>query len=180
MRKTFIFLLLVLVNLFRANTQEVNSKVRAEIIAKENFSKSKHKKKEKYGITKEVNRVIVSSPVIKQNISEYSGVYQVHDLNYYIELKIKDKVNIEATWKEPDNTSSGFKIFYLKNISIRNALFTATKVSPEGVQELLEGVFINKNDNGIVDFGLGIKLPKSITLNGLTMDKLFFKKVKQN
>jgi len=52
------------------------------------------------------------------------------------------------------------------------------QVNANGSETPLEGVFINKNDNGQTEFGLGIKLSTSITIdNALHVDKLFFKKV---
>ncbi len=45
-------------------------------------------------------------------------------------------------------------------------------------RKIWEGVFINKNDNGNVEFGLGIKLSKPIQLTeGLKITKIFLKKV---
>ena len=47
-----------------------------------------------------------------------------------------------------------------------------------GEEELWEGVFIDRNDNGNAEFGLGIKLGKPISLTeGLKIERIFFKKV---
>ncbi len=157
-------------------SQELTAKERAELIAGENFSKSKHLKKEKYGITKEVNKDIVSTPVIWQNVKDYAGVYKAYGFDYTLVLNIKDAPNIEGTIKENNGTNES--AFPLKNITIKDALFKAIQVNADGTATPLVGVFINKNENGQTEFGLGIKLSKSITKdNALQIDKMFYKKV---
>ena len=158
-------------------SQELSAKERAETIARENFSKSKYMKKEKFGVTKELNRVVVSTPVIEKNVKDYSGVYKAYGFDHTLTLNIKDAQNIQATLKENIGANSN-STSLLKNITINDALFKAVQVNADGTDTPLEGVFINKNDNGQTEFGLGIKLSKSITIdNALHIDKLFFKKV---
>lgn len=157
------------------SAQQNGDRERGELIAKEDFSKSKYMKKEKYGVVKELNRVIVSQPVIKQNKHEYAGLYKAQDFGNTIELKITGNT-IEAILQKGNDDSVSDLFYQLKNIVINDALFKATLINKNGNEEIAEGVFINKNDNGIIDFGLGIKLPKNITINGLHIDKLFFKK----
>lgn len=157
-------------------SQQLSAKEHAEVIARENFSKSKHVRKEKYGIVKEVNRVIVSEPVIKQNIKEYSGSYEALDLHYLMELTVTEKAST-GILKIPGKENNIYQTFPLKDISIKDAYFKAILVHTVGSEEPLEGVFINKNDNGVIDFGLGIKLQNSMTKDGLIIDKIFFKKM---
>ncbi|MCW3106664.1 MAG: hypothetical protein JWQ09_1170 [Segetibacter sp.] len=157
--------------------QQMEPKERAAFIAKEEFSKSKYRKVEKYGITKEKSKVIISTPVIKQDIKEYAGVYKANGHDYMLTLNIEDEKKITGTIKEPA-ANNNYATFTLKNISIDNALFKAVKVSGDGTETPLEGVFIDKSDDGVVEFGLGLKLLKSITINkGANTDKLFLKKV---
>lgn len=132
--------------------------------------------KGKYGVVKELSRAIVSVPVIKQNKHEYAGLYEAQDFENTLELVINENA-IEAVLQKVDNDSLSSPFYQLNNIVINDALFKATMILKDGREELVEGVFINKNDNGIVDFRLGIKLGKSITRNGLHIDKIFFKKM---
>ncbi|MCW3107781.1 MAG: hypothetical protein JWQ09_2287 [Segetibacter sp.] len=159
-----------------AFAQQTGPKERAAFIAKEDFSKSKYKKVEKYGITKELSKTIISTPAIK-HVKEYAGVYKANGADYILTLNIADEKNITGTIKEALENNN-YETFTLKNISIDNALFKAVKISPDGKETPLEGVFIDKNDNGVIEFGLGLKLSKSITINNsVSIDKLFFKKV---
>ncbi len=176
MKKTLILLFASLFFNHISFSQELNAKERAELIARENFSKSKHLKKEKFGITKEVNRTIISTPAIKQNVKDYSGVYKAIGFDYTLALSINDAQNIQATLTENNGTTTS--ALQLKNITIKDALFKAIQANADGTTTPLEGVFINKNDNGQTEFGLGIKLLKSIIKdNALQIDKMFYKKV---
>ncbi|MGI8583138.1 MAG: hypothetical protein ACR2KX_13120, partial [Chitinophagaceae bacterium] len=136
---------------------------------------SKYKKMEKYGVVKELNKVIVSTPVIN-NLSFYEGNYFYQDLDYKIEVRT-DKYN------KPMATLNiaGGKDILLKDVSITDAFFHAVKQNADGSKELWEGVFINRKGyykNDEVEFGLGIKLSKPIQLTeGLQITKIFFKKV---
>jgi hypothetical protein len=177
MKKISFLILTALCIQASAFAQQMEPKERAAFIAKEDFSKSKYKKVEKYGITKELSKTIISTPVIKQNIKDYSGVYKANGADYILTLNIDDANNITVTIKEAEANNS-FETFSLKNVTIKNALFNAIKVDKEGTETPLEGVFIDKSDNGIIEFGLGIKLSKSITVNNaVNIDKFFFKKV---
>lgn len=177
MKKTlFLFIAALSIGYF-SSAQQMQPKERAEFIAREDFSKSKYKKMEKYGVTKEKSKVIISTPVIKENVKEYSGLYKVDDPDYMITLNITDGKSIKGSIKEAGGIN-GYQTFELKNIIIQDALFKAEKINPDGSETRLEGVFIDKNNNGIVDFGLGLKLAKSVTIaNAVETDKLFFKKL---
>ncbi len=156
-----------------AISQNLTAKEKAESLAKEEFSKSKEKRKEKNGIVTEMKIVVESTPVINNNFSFYEGNYISHDLDYKIEVRT-DKYN------KPMATLNiaGGKDILLKEVSITDAFFHAVKRNADGSKEFWEGVFINKNDNGVTEFGLGIKLPKPIQLTeGLQITKIFLKKV---
>ncbi len=60
-----ILFLYVLIAFISSNcmSQELTAKEKAEDLAKNVFSKSKHAKKEKYGVVKEKTKVIESTPV---------------------------------------------------------------------------------------------------------------------
>ncbi|MEJ7676385.1 MAG: hypothetical protein WKG06_00585 [Segetibacter sp.] len=76
-----------------------------------------------------------------------------------ITLNIKDEKNIKGSIKEAGG-NNGYQTFELKNIIIQDALFKAEKINPDGSITPLEGVFIDKNDNGTVGFGTRIKALK--------------------
>ncbi len=173
MKKTLIVSVLFVSISINAKSQKLTSKEQAEFLAKTEFSKSKYKKEEKYGVMKEMKKVVVSTPVVKNNISHYNGNYVYQDLDYKIEVRT-DKYN------KPMATLNiaGGKDILLKEVSITDAFFHAVKRNADGSKEFWEGVFINKNDNGVTEFGLGIKLPKPIQLTeGLQITKIFLKKV---
>ncbi len=123
-----------------------------------------------------MDRVIVSTPAIK-SINDYVGFYKVMDLGYELQIKINNSNNIEAILSHIDKNENVLSTTILKDVMISDALFTAVKVNSHGDTGKLEGVFINKNDNGRIDFGLGIKLENSSSPNGLYIDKLFFKRI---
>ncbi|MEJ7676386.1 MAG: hypothetical protein WKG06_00590, partial [Segetibacter sp.] len=66
----FLFIAALSTMNFSSSAQQMQPKERAEFIAKEDFSKRSTKKAEKYGITKEKSKVIISTPVIKENVKE--------------------------------------------------------------------------------------------------------------
>ena len=66
----------------------------------------------------------------------------------------------------------------LKKVSVNQAYFSGIRLNKNGEEELWEGVFIDRNDNGNAEFGLGIKLAHPIALTeGLKIPNIFFKKV---
>ena len=155
-----------------AASQEVSPKEKAEALAKNEFSKSKQVTKQKYGVIKEKKMVIESTPVVMTDASFYQGNYVYGDLNYRLEIRIDAEKQIMATLTIGDSQKS-----VLKNVGINDAYFLATKINADGTEETWQGVFINKNDNGTTDFGLGIKLSKPVELGSLEITKMFFKKV---
>lgn len=173
MKKIFILPIVLLFISGSAISQAPSAKEKAESIAKEEFSKTKYKKKEKYGVVKEVKRVVESTPVVKDDLSFYNGNYVYQDLGYKIEIRTdKNKLPL-ATLK-----IGSAQDILLKEVSITDAFFYAVKQNADGTNELWEGVFINKSDDGNVEFGLGIKLSNPVQLTeGLKISKIFLKKV---
>ena len=173
MKKIF-FLITILISLsLLASSQEISPKEKAEGLAKNEFSKNTRKKEEKNGIVKEKIKVVESTPVINTNLSFYHGNYVCNGLSYKLEIRSDERNNILATLTIADGQP-----IRLKNVNISDAYFTAVKPNADGTEEFWEGAFINKNDNGVTDFGLGIKLSKPIPLTeGLQITRLFFKKV---
>jgi hypothetical protein len=154
-----------------ARSQDVSAKEKAETIAKNEFSKSKHKRVEKEGVVKEKTKVVESTPVINNEASFYQGNYVVQGFDYQLEIR-QDPQNQWLVTLKMDNERT-----LLKNVVITDAYFSAKKVARDGTEEQWEGAFINKNDNGTVDFGLGIKLFKPMRFESINITTLFFKKV---
>ena len=90
---------------FTAISQESNTQRRTqEIVA--SFNKTKHKVVEVYGIKKEKYKRVVSEPAIKQNIRDYSGVYEASDMGYLINIQVGSDGSVKATGSDPANGST--------------------------------------------------------------------------
>ena len=149
-----------------------------EIVA--SFNKQKYAVKEKYGVRTEKYKRVVSEPAIKQNIRDYSGVYEVSDLGHLINIQVGSDGKVEAIGSEPANGGTGqARRFRLEGANITGAMLTATKVYEDGATEKFEGVFINRTDfnsptdSGVSAFGLGV-IGNPVEFAGVTFDKLFY------
>jgi len=149
-----------------------------EIVA--SFNKQKYAVKEKYGVRSEKYKKVRSEPVIKQNIRDYSGVYEESDLGYLINIQVGSDGKVEARGSEPANGGTRqSRSFRLAGAKITGAMLTATKVYDNGPTEKFEGVFINRTefnsptDNGVSAFGLGV-VGNPVEFAGVTLDKLFY------
>jgi hypothetical protein len=159
--------------------QETNLQRRTqEIVA--SFNKEKYALKEKYGVRKEKYKKVVSEPAIKQNMRDYSGVYEVADLGYLINVQVGSDSNLQAVGSEPANgTAQQVRNFKLEGAKIVGAMLTGTKVYDDGATEKFEGVFLNRTDfdsptdKGVRSFGLGV-VGKPVEFGGVTFDKLFY------
>jgi hypothetical protein len=141
------------------------------------FSKEKHKVKEKNGVRSEKYKKVVCEPATRQDITAYSGVYEVTGLGYLINIEVKSDGNVIATGSEPGN--GGTRSFRLEGARITGAMLTATKLYDDGVREKFEGLFMKRTefnsptDRGVSTFGLGV-IGESIDLGGVTLDKAFY------
>lgn len=172
MKTIFLLLATFSLGLF-AHSQDAGPKEKAEALAKNEFSKSKHAKVDKNGVVKQKKKEIISTPVVESELSFYHGNYVYDDLGYKLEIRSDAQNNTMATLSIKDGAP-----LQLKNVAIKDAYFTATKINEDGTQEFWQGAFINKSNDGISEFGLGIKLSKPIQItDGLQMTKIFFKKV---
>jgi hypothetical protein len=148
-----------------------------EIVA--SFNKQKHMMKEKYGVRREKYKRVLSEPVIKQNIRDYSGVYEVPGMGFLIDIQVEGNNLIKATGSEPATDSTRQpRRFRLDDARLAGAMLTGTKVYEDGSTEKFEGVFINvtvfesPTDKGVSAFGLGAVANQEFA--GLTLDKLFY------
>lgn len=171
MQKQLVVTGLLMAFVLSAQSQDGTAKEKAEVLARNEFSKEEHKKIEKYGVTKEKHKAILSTPVVKADPSFYQGNYWVQGFNHQLEIRQDPQGEWLVTL-----TMNGEKTV-LKNVTINDAYFTALKPSKDGTDEVWEGAFINKTDDGATDFGLGIKLPRPTKFQSINIVKFFFKKV---
>ena len=159
-----------------AAPQQVSSQSRAQQLAAA-FTKHKHVVAEKRGGRKEKYKDVRSEPVVKQDITEYSGVYQVVDFGDVIHLRIGSDGRIQADGHDSDRPS---RTFVLENAKITGAVLTAIKVYRDGTTEPFEGVFMTRTeraaptDPGITTFGLGVVLTTPRAFAGNTYERLFY------
>ena len=171
--RTFVVIVLLIACTVSAISQQLSSQTRAQELATA-FNKNKHVVKEKYGVRREKYKDVRSEPAVKQNISEYSGVYEVTELGYLINVQVGSDGRVQA------NGSDKGRPFTLENARIDEALLTASKVYQDGATEKFEGVFLNRTDRnspadpGVTIFGLGVVLNTPFEINGLTYQKLFY------
>ena len=148
-----------------------------EIVA--TFNKQKYVVKEKYGFRKEKYKKVISEPVVKQNIRDYSGVYEVTDFGYLINIQVGSDGNVKAIGSEPAHGTRQARSFRLEGAKLVGAMLTGTKVYDDGPTEKFEGVFINRTefnsptDSGVSAFGLGV-VGNPVEFAGITFDKLFY------
>lgn len=153
---------------------------RAQAIAA-SFSKSKHVVREKRGIRKEKYRNVKSVVAVRTNPATYSGIYEDRDLGLSLQLTVNAGGKVEGTGYDSLDTEWGVKQhFTLRNARIDGALLTGAKVYANGVQEPLEGVFIDRTtrdnpaDEGTSEFGLAV-IGKAIRFSGFTTNRFFYR-----
>ena len=142
------------------SAQDAQTKT-SELIAA--LGKTKYKKKEKKYISIEIYVDIKSEAVVKNDVREYSGVYEAES-DYRLELRVSGKDKVEGNGYDRVNNSNK-QNFTLKDARIEGALLTATKVYENGETLKFEAVFNNrtvqtgKNANQIENretkYGLG-------------------------
>ena len=156
-----------------AFSQQVSSQTRAQTLAAA-FTKHKQGVKEKYGVRMEKYKDVRSEPLIRQNLADYSGVYELSDLGYVINVQVGSDGRIQA------NGSDKTRTFTLENARIEGAVLTASKVYQDGAMEKFEGVFLSRTDRnsptdpGVTILGLGVIPTTPVEAHGLTYDKLFY------
>ena len=171
--RTFVAIVLLIACGVSAIAQQLSAQTRAQELATA-FNKQKHVVKEKYGIRREKYKDVRSEPAVKQNVADYSGVYEVSDLGYVMNIQARSDGSVQATGSEKGRT------FRLENARIEGALLTASKVYQDATTEKFEGVFLNRTDRnsptdpGVTISGLGVVLNTPFEINGLTYEKLFY------
>ena len=151
-----------------------SSHTKAQAIAA-TFSKHKNVVKEKHGLRMEKYKDVRAEPVVKQ-ASDYSGIYEVVDLGFLINIQVSNDGRILANGYEQGRS----RAFKLENAKIEGALLTASKVYQDGTTERFEGVFLNRTVRNsptapaVTTFGLGVTLNTPVEVNGLTYERMFY------
>lgn len=172
--RTLIVTLLVACSL--TGSRQLFSQARAQAIAAA-FTKHKSVAKESHGVRREKYKDVRSAPVVKQNIGDYAGVYEVSELSYVLRIQVGADGRVHANGHDGGEAPRPFE---LQDARIEGALLTGTKVYPDGSTESLEGVFMMRTehnsptDTGHTTFGLGVLLRSPIERGGMTYDKLFY------
>ena len=158
-----------------AVAQQPYSHTKAQAIAA-TFNKHKNVVKEKHGVRVEKYKDVRAEPVVKQNAGDYSGVYELEDLGFVINLQVSSDGRIQANGSEHGRS----RAFRLENAKIEEALLTASKVYQDGTTEKFEGVFLNRTERNsptatpVTKFGLGVILNTPVEINGITYQRMFY------
>ena len=140
------------------------------------FNKHKNVVKEKRGVRMEKYKDVRAEPLVKQNASDYTGLYEVGDLGFLINIQVFNNGSIRAIGYEQGRS----RPFKLENAKIDGALLTASKVYEDGTTERFEGVFLNRTERNsptapaITTFGLGVILNTPVEVNGITYQRMFY------
>ena len=151
------------------------SQTKAQAIAA-TFNKHKNVVKEKHGVRMEKYKDVRAEPVVKQNVTDYSGVYEVGDLGFLINIQVSNDGSIQAIGYEQGRS----RAFKLENARIEGALLTASKVYQDGATERFEGVFLNRTERksptapAVTTFGLGVTLNTPVEVNGIAYERMFY------
>ena len=145
------------------------------------FSKMKSLSKDKRGVKKEKYVRVESEPAVRANPADYSGKYEVPDMNFGLDLSVTRDGTVTGTGYEPLGDGV-MRTFTLRNGKIERAFLTATKVYADGRTERFEGAFMNRSryesptDKGVTVFGFGM-LGRAVVIDGNTIDKFFYQKL---
>lgn len=156
------------------------------------FNRSNRKDNEKSGSFVQISSEIKNEPVVKENISDYSGSYKAdsgkNDGSDGGLISLNVETNGEIAVSGYDYSETGqLHYFKLKNAKIKDALLTGTKIYDDGSAEKFEAVFLNRTGSLIIGkgsrnlvtvFGLGVKFdnPKKDISTGRVVNKLLYGK----
>jgi hypothetical protein len=166
----------LLVASLSVGSAQLSGQSRAQQIAAA-FTKYKHVDKESHGIRREKYKDVRSEPTVRQSVGDYSGEYEVADLDYGLTVEVARDGTIRASGVERGRRT---RTFNLENAKIEGAVLTAAKVYHDGTVERFEGVFLTRTDRdsptdpGVVTYGLGVVLATPLEVGGITYDKLFY------
>ena len=172
--RTIVLIGLLIGSGISAIAQQPLSQTKAQAIAA-TFNKHKNVVKEKRGFRMEKYKDVRAEPVVKQNVTDYAGVYEMGDLGLLINIQVSNDGGIQA-----NGNDQGSRAFKLENARIEGGLLTASKVYQDGAAERFEGVFLNRTERNsptataVTTFGLGVVLNTPLEINGLTYQRMFY------
>lgn len=177
-----LFSLCVIPTFVKAQDSEVQKRTQD---LKTLLNKEKNKSAEKGGVRKGKYKEIRNEAVVKKNLRDYAGVYEVSGLGYTVEIRVTNDGKIEANGSEPkDGNPQQGRRFRLENVKVEGALITAAKIYEDGTTEKFEGVFINRliregsspeqAKYTEIAFGLGVVGIDVKVFDEITLDRLFY------
>ncbi len=108
------------------------------------LDKTKHKKKEKGNISVEVFVDMKNTAAVRNNPTEYSGVYG-EDENR-LELQVGADGSVQGSGYETSYSDGQKRAAYtLKDARISGAVMTGTRVFADGRSEMFEAIFVNRS-----------------------------------
>ena len=173
--RTFLLVMLLVFCSVIAVSQQQSSESRTQEIAV-SFNKVKHAVKEKRGVRLEKYKDIRSESVVKPNVSDYAGVYEVSDLSFVITIQVASDGRVQVS-----GTENG-RAFRIESPRIEGALLSGTKTYQDGTAEKFEGVFMTRTvrnsptDIGVTTFGLGVVFQTPFESHGITWERLFYQR----
>jgi hypothetical protein len=141
------------------------------------FSKYKNVVRQRAGVTKDKYASIRSEPLVRGNVGDYAGTYEVPDLGFVMDIEVDAAGRVLAHGHDSRPDARGFTI---EQARIENALFTGRKVYADGTSEPFEGVFLSRTEqrtrNGPTwtTLGLGTLLRTPFEAGGVTYERLFY------
>lgn len=106
-------------------------------------------------------------PVVKENISDYTGKY-IGLEDYYLEITRDVDGQLSVVSREGKRRAT------LQNISLTGARLTATRVYSDGTTKEFEGTFVNRILNGDSRFGIMVE-NLEVKFEGLTFNQIFYR-----
>lgn len=156
-----------------AASQQLSTNSRAQQLAA-SFNKHKDVVRQKFGVTRDKYLDVRSEPLVRRDIRDYAGTYEVADFGFAIDLTIAPDGSVQVRGSDDRDD------FRLENANIENAVLTARKVYANGATEPFEAVFLTRTEqrtrNGpeSTTVGLGVILKKPFEYSGNTFDRLFY------
>ena len=106
-------------------------------------------------------------PVVKENISDYTGKY-IGLEDYYLEITRDVDGQLSVVSREGKRRAT------LQNISLTGARLTATRVYSDGTTKEFEGTFVNRILNGDTRFGIMVE-NLEVKFEDLTFNRIFYR-----
>lgn len=143
-----------------ASAQDAAQKTKDLVAA---LDKTKYKKKDKGTVLIEFFADVKNEPVVKANVTEYSGAYGAD--GYLLTLSVAPDGAVKGSGYDSSINGDKAVNFTLKNTRVDGALITGTKEYDNGTEQPFEAVFVNRTsrsganpksvDTESTQFGIG-------------------------